>query len=108
VDDRRRDPFGFGRLDRVALTVDPDSLRAAAAALDGCASRLDGDVDEFRRTANRAVPDLGREAVEAAGGSSVRAAAAVDAIATDLHELSRALRALADFYAAADATAVRR
>jgi uncharacterized protein YukE len=87
------------------LSVDTESLRAAAAALDACARRLDGDAQSFRLAASRAVPDVGREAVTAAGQSSEQAVAAARTLVADLDQLARALRLLSELYAAADAGA---
>ena len=90
------------------LAVTPEDLSAAAAALSACARRLDEARDAFARTAAREVPELGREAVAAAGESASRAQRAVTTIADDVDQLARALRVLAHVYAQVDRGAVRR
>lgn len=90
----------------VELAVTPDDLHAAAVALAGCARRLEEAQAAFRAAAARDVPDLGREAVAAAGESATRADRAVATIADDIEQLSRALRLLAQLYAQVDRQAV--
>jgi hypothetical protein len=92
----------------VELAVRPEDLHAAAVALAACARRIDDARDAFARAATREVPDLGRQAVGAAGESASRAEQAVTTIADDVAELARALRLLAHVYAELDRSAVRR
>lgn len=90
------------------LRVTPEDLHAAAVALAGCAARLDDEVAAFAAAVARDVPDLGREAVAAAGESATRAEHAVETIADDITQLGRALRLLAHLYAQVDHQAVHR
>lgn len=90
------------------LAVTPEDLSAAAAALTGCARRLEQAQESFARAAARDVPELGREAVAAAGESARRAQGAVTTIADDVDQLARALRMLAHVYAQVDRGAVHK
>jgi uncharacterized protein YukE len=92
----------------VELAVTPEDLSAAAAALAGCARRIEEARDAFARAAARDVPQLGREAVTAAGQSAARAQSAVTTIADDVDQLARALRVLAHLYAEVDRRAVHK
>jgi uncharacterized protein YukE len=90
----------------VELAVTPEDLSTAAAALASCSDRVEQAREAFARAAARDVPELGREAVSAAGESAARAQRAVATIAHDVDELARALRALAHLYAQVDRRAV--
>lgn len=90
------------------LAVTPEDLAAAAAALTSCARRLEQAQESFARAASREVPELGREAVGAAGESARRAQGAVGTIAHDVEQLARALRLLAHVYAEVDRGAVHK
>jgi uncharacterized protein YukE len=92
----------------VELAVTPEDLSAAAAALASCSDRIEQAGAAFARAAARDVPELGREAVSAAGESAARAQQAVATIAEDVDQLARALRVLAHLYAEVDRRAVRR
>ena len=91
----------------VELAVTPEDLSAAAAALATCSQRIEQARDAFARAAARDVPELGREAVAAAGESAARARQAGSTIADDVDQLARALRLLAHLYAQVDRAAVR-
>src|SRR4029079_3611344 len=84
----------------------PEDLSAAAASLTSCARRLEEARQSFARAAAREVPELGREALAAAGESVRRAEGAVTTIADDVEQLARALRVLAHVYAQVDRGAV--
>lgn len=90
------------------LAVSPEDLSAAASALAGCSARLDEARAVFARSAAAHVPELGQQAVAAAGQSAARAESAVATIAQDLDELARALRMLAHLYAELDRGMVHR
>jgi hypothetical protein len=90
----------------VELAVKPEDLHAAAVALSACAHRLEEACDAFAGAAAREVPELGREAVAAAGTSAARAQHAVTTIADDVAQLARALKLLAAFYGDVDRHAV--
>lgn len=90
------------------LTVAPEDLHAAAVALAACARHIDAAVDAFARASARAVPDLGRHATAAAGDAADRAQCAAATVATDVDEVARALRVLAQVYADTDRDAVHR
>ena len=92
----------------VELAVTPEDLSAAAAALTSCSRRLEEARESFARTAAREVPELGREALGAAGESARRAQGAVETIADDVEQLARALRVLAHAYAQVDRGAVHK
>lgn len=90
------------------LAVTPEDLSAAAAALASCSRRLEEAKESFARAAAREVPELGREALSAAGESARRAQSAVGTIADDVDQLARALRLLAQVYAQVDRGAVHK
>jgi hypothetical protein len=90
----------------VELAVTPEDLASAAAALARCSQRVEEAREAFARAAARDVPELGREAVTAAGQSAARAQGAVATIADDVGQLARALRVLAHLYAQVDHAAV--
>ena len=90
------------------LAVTPEDLSAAAAALTSCSRRLEEARDSFARAAAREVPELGREALSAAGESARRAQGAVGTIADDVEQLARALRVLAHVYAQVDRGAMHK
>ena len=88
------------------LAVKPEDLHAAAVALSACAHRLEEACEQFAGAAAREVPELGREAVAAAGTSAARAQQAVTTIADDVAQLARALKLLAVLYDEVDRRAV--
>jgi hypothetical protein len=88
------------------LTVSPDDLHAAAAAISRCAGRLESSRDVFVSLATGAVPALGPHASDAAGRSSRATDAATEVVVDDVRHLATALRVLAHVYARVDATAV--
>jgi hypothetical protein len=90
------------------LSVSPDDLHAAAAAIASCAGRLESARDSFVALATGAVPALGPHASEAAARGSQAASAATEVVVDDLRHLSSALRVLAHVYERVDATAVSR
>jgi uncharacterized protein YukE len=92
----------------VELAVTPEDLSAAAASLTGCSQRIEQARAAFSRAAAQNVPELGQEAVTAAGESAARAQQAVATIADDVDQLARALRVLAHLYAQVDRGAVHR
>jgi hypothetical protein len=90
------------------LTVSPEDLHAAAAAIAGCAGRLESARDAFSALAVAAVPSLGPHGAAAAGSGSRAAQTATEVVVDDIRHLSAALRVLAHVYDRVDATAVRR
>jgi hypothetical protein len=90
------------------LTVSPDDLHAAAAAIAGCAHRLESAREAFSSLAAAAVPALGPHASDAAGKGSQATEAATGVVVEDIRHLVAALRVLAQVYARVDATAVPR
>jgi hypothetical protein len=90
------------------LTVSPDDLHAAAAAISSCAGRLESARDGFVALAIGAVPALGPHASDAAGSGSRATAAATEVVVDDIRHLATALRVLAHVYERVDATAVKR
>jgi hypothetical protein len=90
------------------LTVSPDDLHAAAAAIASCAGRLESARDAFVALTTGAVPALGPHASDAAASGSRATAAATEVVVDDIRHLATALRMLAHVYERVDATAVKR
>jgi hypothetical protein len=88
------------------LTVAPEDLHAAAAAISRCASRLESARDVLVSVATTAVPALGPHASDAARRGSQAAEAAAEVVVDDVRHLAAALRVLAEVYTRVDATAV--
>jgi hypothetical protein len=88
------------------LTVAPDDLHAAAAAISRCAGQLESARHVFVSVATAAVPALGPHASDAAGRGSQAAEIAAEVVVDDVRHLAAALRVLAQVYARVDASAL--
>ena len=90
------------------LAIRPDDLRAAAAALSSCATRLEAAAAGFARQANHRVFDLGMKSGIAAAVAVTETERAVATLHTDITALARALDTLSQAYPRVDRTAVQR
>jgi hypothetical protein len=90
------------------LAIHPEDLRAAAAALSACASRLEDAALGFDRTARHHLKDLGLKAMVATAGALSATDRAVQTLHTDIAALAHALDSLARHYPQIDRTAIPR
>jgi hypothetical protein len=90
------------------LAIHPEDLRAAAAALSACASRLEDATLGFDRTARENVKDLGLKAMVAVARALTATDHAVQTLHTDIAALAHALDSLAHHYPQVDRTAIPR
>jgi hypothetical protein len=88
------------------LAIHPEDLRAAAAALSGCAARLEDAALSFDRTARHHLADLGFKAMVSTGRALTATDHAVRTLHTDIIALAHALDTLSQHYPQVDRTAV--
>jgi hypothetical protein len=88
------------------LAIQPEDLRAAAAALSGCAARLEDAALSFDRTARHNLADLGFKAIVATGRALTATDHAVQTLHTDIIALAHALESLSQLYPHVDRAAV--
>jgi hypothetical protein len=90
------------------LTIRPEDLQAASAALADCRARLEDAALTFARRAQADLPDIGADTADATNRAVVAAERGVQVIGDDIHRLATALAALAVHYQRVDRTAVPR